>query len=140
MSKLKLTVDGNADQKILRKLAAKGYVELHAINIESMLDNKKIKHKDLPLAVYGSPHSTYGNSVYAADDTIYPTISKAMTRDNHGDALQLEGHIRSGRDVLVSDDKDFLARREELLNKFGAVIKSTEEIVAMFDLGDQTDP
>lgn len=41
MSKLTLTVDGNANQKLLRRLEDKGHVELHALNIESMIGNKK---------------------------------------------------------------------------------------------------
>jgi len=133
MARLTLTVDGNANQKILRRLEADGFVELHAINMESMITNKKIKSKDRPIAVFDSPHSTYGNARYAADDTVYPSVSKAMTKDNHGDAIQLEGHLHSGRDVFVTDDRDFLDRRDKLFEEFGAVIRSTEEVAAMFD-------
>jgi hypothetical protein len=130
--KLTLTVDGNANQKLLRQLQKKGLVELHAMNIESMINNKKLKKKDMPLAVVDSPHSTIGNSVIAANDTIWPKIAAAMTKDNHGDAMQLEGHIRSGRDVFVTDDRDFLERRDKLKKQFGVTVKSTKEIAEMF--------
>lgn len=133
MRKILLTVDGNANQKILRKLEGQGFVELHAINIESAIDNRKLKRKDMPLAVVDSPHSTIGNCVIAADDTIWPNISNAMTKDNNGDAMQLDGHIRSGRDIFVTDDKDFLKRRDALKQKFGVTVKSTQEIAEMFD-------
>jgi hypothetical protein len=132
MPKTSLTVDGNANQKLLRQLERQGFVEIHALNIESAIDNKRLKRKDMPLAVIGSPHSTIGNSIIAADDTIWPDISAAMTKDNHGDAMQLEGHIRSGRDIFVTDDKDFLERRGALREKFGVTVKSTQEIAAMF--------
>ncbi|MBR9864878.1 MAG: hypothetical protein GYB24_15680 [Rhodobacteraceae bacterium] len=117
MTKTSLTVDGNANQRLLRQLESQGFVEIHALNIESAIDNKKLKRKHMPLAVFDSPHSTIGNSVIAADDTIWPDISAAMTKDNHGDAMQLEGHIRSGRDIFVTDDKDFLERRDALKAK-----------------------
>ncbi|WP_164681976.1 hypothetical protein [Fuscovulum blasticum] len=133
VKKLTLTVDANANQKILRQLKRKGFVELHAMNIENMKENNKLKMKDMPLAVFDSPHSTIGNSVIAANDTIWPKISATMTKDNHGDAMQLEGHIRSGRDVFVTDDRDFLDRREVLKEKFGVTIKSTEEIAEVFN-------
>jgi len=131
--KLTLTVDANANQKLLRQLERKGFVELHAINIENMIDNKKLKRKHMPLAVFDSPHSTFGNSVIAANDTIWPEVAAAMTKDNHGDAMQLEGHIRSGRDVFVTDDRDYLDRRDRLKEQFGVTVKSTEEIAELFD-------
>ena len=132
MPKKSLTVDGNANQKLLRKLESRGFVEIHALNIESAIGNKKLKKKDKPLAVIGSRHSIIGNSVIAADDTIWPDISAAMTKDNHGDAMQLDGHIRSGRDIFVTDDKDFLKRRDALKKKFGVTVNSTQEIAKMF--------
>jgi len=133
MPKTSLTVDGNADQRLLRQLENQGFVEIHAINIESAIDNKKLTRKDMPLAVFDSPHSTFDNCVIASDDTIWPDISAAMTKDNHGDAMQLEGHIRSGRDIFVTDDKDFLNRRDALREKFGVTVKSTREIAEMFN-------
>lgn len=136
--KLTLTIDANANQRILRKLEARGLVELHAINIENMQKNRRITSKDMPLAVFDSPHSTFGNSVFASNDTNYLAISKAMTRTNHGDAMQLEGHIRSGRDVFVTDDNDFLSRRAALKEEFGVEIKSTDEIQSMFPTADNS--
>lgn len=131
--KLTLTVDANANQRFLRQLESRGFVELHAINIENMTDNKKMKRKHMPLAVLDSPHSTIGNCVIASNETIWPEVSAAMTKGNHGDAMQLEGHIRSGRDVFVTDDRDFLSRRDRLKEQFGVTVKSTEEIAAIFD-------
>ncbi|MEP0190056.1 MAG: hypothetical protein ABJE00_06535 [Erythrobacter sp.] len=133
MSNLTLTVDGNANQKLLRRLESKGFVELHALNMESMISNKKMNRKDMPLAVLDSPHSTLDNCVIAANDTIYSNVSNVMTKDNHGDAMQLEGHIRSGRDVFVTDDRDFLDRRDALKGQFGVEVKSTKEIAEMFN-------
>jgi hypothetical protein len=92
-----------------------------------------MKRKDKPIGVIDSPHSTLDNCVFASKDTIYPEISAAMTKGNHGDAMQLEGHLRSGRDVFVTDDKDFLNRREFLKEKFGVTIKSAREISEMFN-------
>lgn len=92
-----------------------------------------MKRKDRPIGVYDSPHSTYDNCVYAADDTIWPDISAAMTKDNHSDAMQLEGHIRSGRDIFVTDDMDFWKRRDALKESFGVTVKSTQQIVEMFN-------
>lgn len=129
---LTITVDANANQKLLRRLELEGHVELHAIKIENMIGNKKIKRKDLPIAVIDSPHATIGNSVIAANDTRYNEISTAMTKDNHGDALHLDGHIRSKRDVFVTDDNDFLLRRGALEEKFCISIKTSEEVFAMF--------
>lgn len=98
-----------------------------------MIENKKITSKDMPLAIIESPHSTIGNSVIAANDSNWPEIATALGKDNHGDAVQLEGHIRSGRDVFVTDDRDFLDRRDKLQEKFGVIVKSTDELVAMLD-------
>lgn len=131
MTRISLTVDGNANQRLLRRLERDGFVEIHAMNIESAIGNKRLNRKDMPLAVIGSPHSTIGNCVIAADNTIWADISAVMTRDNHGDAMQLEGHIRSGRDIFVTDDKDFLNRRDALKKKFGVTVKSTQEIAVM---------
>ncbi|MCG7572159.1 hypothetical protein MHM39_01120 [Phaeobacter sp. CNT1-3] len=133
MPKTSLTVDCDTNQKLLRLLERQGFVEIHALNIESAINNKKLKRKDMPLAVINSPHSSIEGSIIAADDTIWPDILAAMTKDNHGDAMQLEGHIRSGRDIFVTDDKDILERRNVLKQRFGVTVKSTQEIVEMFD-------
>lgn len=132
--KITLTVDGNANQKALRKLERQGFVDLHVINMESALTSGKINNKQMPLAVIESPHSTIGNCVISSNETIFKEISIAMTKANHGDAMQLEGHIRSGRDIFVTGDKDFLERRGELYKIFGVKIKSTEEVIAMFNI------
>ncbi len=97
-----------------------------------MIANKKVKNKDVPLAVSSSPHSTIENTVIAADDTIYPELSKFMTKNNHGDAMHLDGHIRSGRDLFVTDDNDFLSCKKELFEKFGIQIKTSIEVAEMF--------
>ncbi|WP_323775974.1 hypothetical protein [Leisingera sp.] len=130
--KLTVTCDRCANIKVLRRLELDGLIEIHAIAIEGMEDNRKVSQKHLPTAVVDSPFAKIGSAVIASDENLYFPISKAMTRDNHGDALHLEGHLRDGRDVFVTDDNDFLSRRDELEAEFGVTIKTADELAQMF--------
>lgn len=132
MAKITVSVDKNADLKALRKLEASGLVELFAVDIEGFEDTKKVKKKELPIAVIDSPFGLIGRSVIAADDNKYQAIQQIVGKQNHGDCLHLERHISSGRDLFVTDDNDFLSCREELDKVLGIIVLSVTELIQCF--------
>ena len=111
MAVITVTVDRNADLKTLKKMEVAGLVELFALGIEGFEDTKKLRNKELPIAIINSPFGLIGHSLSAADDTSYALIEKIVGKQNHGDCLHLERHIASKRDVFVTDDNDFLSCR-----------------------------
>ena len=125
---IKITIDKSANLKRLRKFERAGIVEIHAVSIEGFEDSNKVKRQHMPVAVWGSKHGTFDNSVWAADDTPYERIQEVIGKHNHGDCLHLERHISSGRDIFVTDDNDFLSKRLELEREFNIVIRTTDEI------------
>ena len=128
MRKLAISVDKNADLKALRKLEVSGLVELYAVGIEGFENTKKLKNKELPVAVWGSPLTTWGNSCWAGEESKYRAIERIVGRQNHGDCLHLERHIESKRDVFVTDDNDFLSCRDQLASEFNVTILTVSEL------------
>ncbi|WP_170574983.1 hypothetical protein [Ruegeria atlantica] len=135
-SKLTVTWDPSADLKILRKLERKECVELWAVNIEAVKTTKKIdaERKRLPTMIIGSPLATIGNAKIASDETPYKRINAILGRGHYADALHLEDHIVSGRDLFATSDTDFLKHREQLEVEFNIRIMTAQEIVEA--LGD----
>lgn len=128
MVRLTVTVDRNADLKALRKLEAKGLIELFAVAIEGFEDTNKLKNKELPIAIIGSAFALIGRSSIARNDTPYRRIQAIVGKQNHGDCIHLERHITSGRDVFVTDDNDFLSCRDCLQSEFGVRILTVFEL------------
>lgn len=127
---LKVTCDQSANLKLLRRLELEGGIELFAISIEMMRQTGRIRpdHKQQPIAVWDSPHSTWDNAVFAPQDTAYSEIEEIIGKSNHADVLHLEGHISSGRDVFVTSDTDFLKHKDVIHQRFGATIMTAEEL------------
>lgn len=135
MQRLKVTVDRNADLKALRKLEADGLLELYVVAIEGFEDTGKVKNKVMPVAVADSPFSRIGSSRIAADDTSYRAIQRIVGKQNHGDCIHLEAHIASGRELFVTDDNDFLSKKEELKNELGVEVATVTELQQRFAKG-----
>lgn len=136
MQKLTVSVDKNADLKALRKLEADGLVELFAVSIEGFEDTSKVRNKELPIAVWGSPFARWGSSCWASNDSPYQDIERIVGKQNHGDCLHLERHIIGRRDVFVTDDNDFLRCRGELNVAFGVTIMTVAELEERLDDAD----
>lgn len=131
-----VTCDTNVDIKRLRHLERRGLIHIHAIAIEGMEHNRKATHKHFPTAVIGSEFAQIDRALIARVDTPYHEIQKVIGKQNHGDAIHFEAHLRDQRDIFVTDDNDFLSCRSELEAKFRTVIKTTDELAAMFDATD----
>ncbi|NVK15603.1 MAG: hypothetical protein HWE35_15640 [Rhodobacteraceae bacterium] len=135
MAALTVTCDENANFKLLRRLEVDGYIEIHATSIERITPNRKATNKHLPTAILDSPFSVLDGCVIAEDDTPLHAIRDIIGAEHKGDVVHLEAHLRDRRDVFVTDDNDFLSMREELESRFGMTIKTTAELLAMFDHG-----
>ncbi len=119
----KITADSSANKKILFDLRDRGCIELSIVQRET--DVKKIKNKIKPTGVYGLVkygQATHGRTMY------YKEILKIIGRNNAGDALNLDTHIKSGNDIFVTEDTDFLNYRTELFKKFSVVIHTPSEL------------
>ncbi|MCP5038893.1 MAG: hypothetical protein GY945_14975 [Rhodobacteraceae bacterium] len=96
--------------------------------IENHNNTSKIKQKELPIAVVGSKIATIGNADIAADDNKYSEVQNIIGRGHHADALHLEGHRKSGRDIFVTDDNDFLSKKAALFKTLGIRVATVDEI------------
>ncbi|GHA54874.1 hypothetical protein GCM10008927_20870 [Amylibacter ulvae] len=130
---LTVSCDVNVNIKPLRKLEQENKIKIYAVAIEGIEKNKKISNKELPIAVIGSAFFKIGSAKIASVDTAYTKIQKIIGKPHHGDVLYLEGHISSGRDIFVTDDNDFLSKRDVLQDEFNIVIKTTSELIAMWE-------
>ena len=125
-NKYKITLDSSANLKLLKALEKQGYVEINNVMLENGRETKKVKNKILPTLVLN--HSILGESVLGGSDNIYENIRKIIGYDHVKDAMHLEAHIRNNHDYFITEDKDFLNKREELEKKFNIKIKTPEEL------------
>lgn len=123
---LKITRDSGADVKLLKALEKEGFVEIHDVMIENGRENKKVKNKILPVGVYGQ--TKWGECVYSDPDCTYNDIRKIIGEENINDAIQLEAHVRNRYDYFVTEDHDFLDKRQELEKTFSIKILSPIEL------------
>ena len=124
-----ITRDSGANVKALRKLERAGLIECHDVMLENGRENRKIPNKMKPIGVWG--HSRWGESVWPSEDCLYDEIRQIIGKRNVGDAMHLEAHIRSGNDVFVTEDNDFLSKRDELNAEFGCEIMTPDELTDM---------
>ena len=88
-----------------------------------------IKSKILPVAVYN--HTKYNECVYGDENSSYGPIRETIGKQNIGDAIKLEAHIRNNHDYFVTEDTDFLNKRRELTEKFGITIVTPLELASI---------
>ena len=125
---LKVTVDVSADLRRLKRLESTGKIELFAVAIENHKNTRKIKNKQLPTALIGSKFATIGNSVIASETNKFHHLQSIVGKEHHADILHLERHLESDRDYFVTDDNDFLSKREMLFDQLGVQIVTVEEL------------
>ncbi len=126
MNTFSVTRDSGANLKILLSLQKGGFIKIHDVMLENGRENKKIKEKILPVAVYN--YSKWGEAVWGGEDTTYSDIRKIIGRENIKDAMHLEAHIRKAHNYFVTEDRDFLDKREELETKFNIKIVTPVEL------------
>lgn len=71
--------------------------------------------------------------IKAENDCTYDEIRKIIGVEHVKDAMQLEAHIRNGHDYFVTEDTDFLKKREELIREFDVKIVTPEELESICD-------
>lgn len=136
-----VTWDPSADLKILRRLEQDEQIELWAVKIEAAVSTKKIPNarKRLPTVIIGSQFATIGekpgNAKIASDETPYQRINEILGPGHHADALHLEDHIVSGRDLFATSDTDFLKHRDQLQSEFSIRIMTAQEIIEALSRG-----
>ena len=81
-----------------------------------------------PIAVWDSPHTGWDNAVYSTEDNSYETLRRIIGHDHQADVLHLEGHIRTGNEYFVTEDSDFLSKRQILNDQLGVTILTPEEL------------
>lgn len=121
-----VTRDSGANVKILKKLENTGLITIYDVLLENGRENKKVKNKVLPVGVWG--HSKWGEAVYSGDDCKYSEIREIIGRENIEDAMHLEAHIRNNHDYFITEDNDFLSKREDLNKKFNVKIMTPTEL------------
>lgn len=126
MEILSVTRDSGANVKFLLGLQNDGFIKIHDVMLENGRENKKVKDKVLPVGVYN--HGKWGEFVWGGKDTTYDDVRQIIGRDNIKDAMHLEAHIRNKHDYFVTEDRDFLDKREELETKFNIKIVTPQEL------------
>jgi len=128
--KAKVTRDPSANLKILKKLEKENFIEIYDVILEGGRENQKVKRKILPVGVWN--HSRWDESVWADDDNVYNDLREILGKDKIKDAMQLETHIRNKFDYFVTEDNDFLCKREVLKEKFGVNIVTPNELQELY--------
>ena len=121
---IKITRDSGANLKILRSLEKKGLIEIHDVLLENRTG--RVSQKILPVAVWGQ--TKYGECVWASDDCKYDRIREIIGKNNIGDAIKLEAHIRNRFKYFITEDNDFLNRRSTLYREFKVNILTPVEL------------
>ena len=129
---LKITADVSANMKTLRSLEQKGHIEIHVVNIENHKISKKITNKKNPVAILDSEFALLDYCVIASNDTPYKTIQQIIGKQHHADILHFESHLESKHDIFVTEDTDFLSKRERLSDVFATRIMTPEELGDIF--------
>jgi hypothetical protein len=123
--KVKITRDASANVKILKNLENEGLIEIHDVMLEGGRENKKVINKVFPIGVCN--HSRWDESVWGSDDdNTYDEIREIIGKDKIEDAMYLEAHIRNGHEYFVTEDNDFLSKRNILKEKFRVNIITPE--------------
>lgn len=125
---LTVTRDAGANVKKLRDLERLGLIRCHDVLLENGRENKKISRKIRP--ILGYPYYVYGEGVWADENCKYNAISAIIGKEKVADAMHLEAHLRYEHDVFVSEDNDFLSKRDQLKAAFGCEIMTPDELVA----------
>lgn len=121
-----ITRDSGANVKALKLLESKGFIKIFDVMLENGRENKRVKDKILPIGVWG--HALWGEAVWAGDNSKYDDIRTVIGKNNIKDAMHLEAHIRSSHDYFVTEDNDFLNKRDILAQKFGVKIITLQEL------------
>ncbi|MEQ8367740.1 MAG: hypothetical protein RIB61_13625 [Roseicyclus sp.] len=131
---LRVTRDSGANVRLLRRLENDGLIQIHDVLLENGRENRKVKQKLIPIAVWGQ--SRWDESVWAPEENHFDEICAIIGRCNAADAMHLEAHLRCGNDVFVTEDSDFISKREELEMTFSCRIRTPEELET--ELRDQS--
>ena len=123
---LKITRDSGANVKILKAMENEGYIKIHDVMLENGRENKKVKNKILPVGVWD--HARWDEAVWASSDCAYDEIRKIIGMNRVEDAMQIEAYIRNKHDYFVTEDNDFINKRDELNEKFGVKIVTPKEL------------
>lgn len=127
---LKITRDSNANLKLLKWLERLGLIVITDVLGEN--ETKKVKDKIGPVGVWG--HFKWDDgSVWASDDNKYSEICEIIGKNNIQDARKLEAHIRSGNDCFVTEDNDFLSKKDWLKHELGVEVITPQELVKMIE-------
>lgn len=123
---LSVTRDSGANVKLLKKLESVGFIIIHDVMLENGRKNQKVKSKSLPVMVLD--HSRLNECVLGGSDSIYKDLLNIIGKDNVEDAMHLEAHIRNGNDYFITEDTDFLNKRDDLKQNFGVNILTPREL------------
>ncbi len=122
-----VTRDSGANVKILKNLEKDSFIFIHDVMLENGRENKKVKNKVFPVAVLN--HSRWNEAIISKNnDSTYDDIRKIIGNNNIKDAMHLEAHIRNSHDYFVTEDRDFLDKRQELEKKFSIKIVTPAEL------------
>lgn len=124
--KVKITRDSGANFKLLKNLVNENYIEIFDVLTEN--ETRKVKNKILPTAIFG--YSEYG-ACELAGAGVYEEILEIIGKENFGDAVKLDTHIRNNFDYFVTEDNNFMKKREILEKKFGVKIVTPNELMEL---------
>ena len=119
---IKVTADSSADKSLLKRLVRDGYIKVTYVTFENGREYKS-SNKILPTGVWGK--TKWGESIWAAEDNSFEAIKGLVGKNNSGDAIMLEAHLRSENEYFVTEDKDdILSKMKQLEENFGIKVIS----------------
>ena len=123
-----VTRDSGCNVKTLKKLEARGLIQLVDVDMENGKENKKIKNKVAPVGVWDVSNwgdgSVWGNST----DGKFDELKKIIGKQHIQDIRQLEAHVRSKNEIFVTEDKDDILSKAKELKKIGITVLSPEAL------------
>ena len=95
---------------------------------EAIIDHSRVDHT----VIGDEDNHTHGEM----RDLLFPEF-KSMGEEAQNrairDTMHLVTHYKHERDIFVTEDKDFIEKREELQRRYGVIIATPEECVKRLD-------
>lgn len=109
---MKILLDKNVNLKKFKVFNRENSIKCELWTLRGETEVKTISNKSTSLMILGK--TPLGNRLYT-NDGFFEEVKKIIGNNNLGDVLHVESAIFNECDYLITEDKDILAKREELL-------------------------
>jgi hypothetical protein len=128
---IKLVLDTQVNRKLFKKIQRKYPGQIQEISLYCENNRQKDPRKMAKtIAVWRFTH--WGESLYPSDGSkeVYNEVKSIISphnNDNVKDVIMFEAFLRSEANIFITEDKDFLSVRQELIDTFKTQIMTLVE-------------